>query len=172
MEFFSGFSLRNDRAFFEEFLLDSDYSVAGFSYGAIKAFEYLLANLGKRRIDRVQLFSPAFFQNHDAKFKRLQLMGYRRDEKQYLESFVQSCFAPHAKKNLSHMPTTIEMLEELLEYEWCEESLDRVVKRGVAIEVYLGSEDRIIDVKRTKEFFLPYATVTTIKGANHLLQIK
>jgi hypothetical protein len=37
--------------------------------------------------------------------------------------------------------------------------------------VYLGSEDKIIDVAGAKEFFLPYATTYVINGANHFLQI-
>ncbi len=37
MIFYSGFSLTNDVHFFDKFLEKSDYTVAGFSYGAIKA---------------------------------------------------------------------------------------------------------------------------------------
>ena len=37
--------------------------------------------------------------------------------------------------------------------------------------VYLGGEDKIIDVEAAREFFLHVATVTYIKNANHFLQI-
>jgi len=37
-------------------------------------------------------------------------------------------------------------------------------------EVYLGLDDQVIDVAGAREFFLPYATVTSIKRANHFLQ--
>jgi hypothetical protein len=43
------------------------------------------------------------------------------------------------------------------------------VQRGINIEVYLGGEDKIIDVTGAREFFLEVATVTYIKDANHFL---
>ena len=49
MVYYSGFSLKDDSSFFEKYLKQSDYSVAGFSYGAIKAFEYVLTC--KERVD-------------------------------------------------------------------------------------------------------------------------
>ena len=39
------------------------------------------------------------------------------------------------------------------------------------IEVYLGAEDKIVEAKEVKEFFIEVATVTYIKNANHFLQI-
>ena len=62
MQFFSGFSLQNDEKFFREFIQESDFCVCGFSYGAIKAFEYTQQLLEEgKRVDTLQLFSPAFF---------------------------------------------------------------------------------------------------------------
>lgn len=59
MRYFSGFCFQNEEALFEPYLIKSDFTVAGFSYGAIKAMEY--AFTCKTRIDTLQLFSPAFF---------------------------------------------------------------------------------------------------------------
>jgi hypothetical protein len=173
MKFFSGFSLKNESHFFDEFLYDNDFSVAGFSYGAIKAFEYTQQELQKgRRIDTLQLFSPAFFQSKDKKFKRLQLMSYKRSSKDYLELFLQSSFAPHPIKEHQNQKSTIDELHELLEYQWDAAKLQSLNKQGVNIEVYLGGEDKIIDANAAKELFLNVATVTYIKNANHFLQIK
>lgn len=70
MKFFSGFCLANEQELFAPYLIRSDFTVAGFSYGAIKALKYAITC--NERIDTLQLFSPAFFQDKDAKFKKLQ----------------------------------------------------------------------------------------------------
>jgi len=71
MKFFSGFCFQNEKDIFKDYIEEGDFKVAGFSYGAIKAFEYVLNS--KERIDKLQLFSPAFFQSKSEKFKKLQL---------------------------------------------------------------------------------------------------
>jgi pimeloyl-ACP methyl ester carboxylesterase len=169
MVYYSGFSLKDDSSFFEKYLKQSDYNVAGFSYGAIKAFEYILTC--KERIDTLQLFSPAFFQTKPQTFKRAQMMAYKKDKEKYLSQFIQGCFEPNELKKTSHISTKESELQELLHYEWDSEKLKEIASCGVQIEVYLGSEDKIIDVAGAKEFFLPYATTYVINGANHFLQI-
>jgi len=169
MVYYSGFSLKDDSSFFEKYLKQSDYNVAGFSYGAIKAFEYILTC--KERIDTLQLFSPAFFQTKPQTFKRAQMMAYKKDKEKYLSQFIQGCFEPNELKKTSHISTKVSELQELLHYEWDSEQLKEIASCGVQIEVYLGSEDKIIDVAGAKEFFLPYATTYVINGANHFLQI-
>lgn len=171
MKFYSGFSLKNESHFFDEFIKKSDYTVCGFSYGAIKALEYIKKQLSDdKRIDTLQLFSPAFFQTKTKEFKHLQLMAYRRNEEVYLRQFINACFSPHAKKDVEHSVTILDELDELLNYEWSLPELQDIADKGVKIEVYLGSEDKIIDVEGAREFFLQVATVTYIKNANHFLQ--
>ncbi|QOP45589.1 pimelyl-ACP methyl ester esterase BioV [Sulfurimonas paralvinellae] len=170
MRFFSGFSLQNEQHFFTPFIKESDYSVCGFSYGAIKAFEYVQKALREgKRVDTLQLFSPAFFQSKDEKFKRLQLMAYRKNEDAYLAQFINACFLPYERQDVARSVTVIEELEELLNYEWNFESLRELCRSGVAIEVYLGGKDQIVDADAAKEFFLDVATVTYIKDGNHFL---
>ena len=172
MIFFSGFSLQNEQAFFEDYINSSEYCVCGFSYGAIKALRYVKKQLeSSKRVDTLQLFSPAFFQTKDSKFKKLQLMGYRKDKKKYLKDFIDVCFTPYSVKDTEHYDTDISELEELLNYEWNIEELKYLNNSGINIEVYLGGEDKIIDVKSAREFFLETATVTYIKKANHFLQL-
>jgi len=171
MLFFSGFSLRDEKSLFNDFINDSDYCVSGFSYGAIKAFEHTKnqLKLGKR-IDTLQLLSPAFFQTKSEKFKRLQILSYSKNKDEYMKQFIGGCFYPFAKRTLLHVETHKEELSELLNYEWNMQELQEMVDKGVKLEVYLGSKDAIIDVKSAREFFLQVATVTYIKDANHFLQ--
>ncbi|MBU0721709.1 pimelyl-ACP methyl ester esterase BioV [bacterium] len=171
MKFYSGFSLKNEDSFFEEYINTSKYSACGFSYGAIKAYEYVKESLAcGKRIDTLQLFSPAFFQTKSSKFKRLQTISYSKNEELYLRTFIASCFSPYAKKKVQYSTTCVDELHELLHYEWNPLSLKELSDKGVKIEVYLGSEDKVIDVFGAKEFFLDTATVTFIKNANHFLQ--
>lgn len=171
MHFFSGFSLKNESYLLDEYLNKSDYSVAGFSYGAIKAFNYAKEQLASgKRIDTLQLVSPVFFQRYAAKFKKLQLLAYTKNELAYMSQFMNSCFEPYEKKIIEHKQTTKQELEELLNYEWSLDELVELVDEGIKIEVYLGEKDKIIDVEGAKEFFLEVATVTYIKDANHFLQ--
>ncbi|HEX5623773.1 MAG TPA: pimelyl-ACP methyl ester esterase BioV [Sulfuricurvum sp.] len=169
MTFYSGFSLSNDRRFFNSYVIDSHYTVAGFSYGAIKAVEHAAAS--KRRIDTLQLFAPAFFQTKKASFKRLQLSAFRNDPEDYRKRFIEGCFAPYNVQEIDLYGGTAEELDELLNYVWDENLMQLIVDKGIRIEVYLGLEDRIIDVEGARDFFLPYATVTSIVKGNHFLGV-
>lgn len=168
MRFFSGFSLRGDRHFFDPYLRNSEYTVAGFSYGAIKAARY--AADSAERIDTLQLFSPAFFQTKKESFRRLQVGGYLKDPQGYLDVFLENCFAPCPAEETEEGEHDADALHDLLYFVWDIELMERIRAKGIRIEVYLGLEDRIIDVQGAREFFIPYATVASIKGANHFLQ--
>ncbi len=173
MLFFSGFSLKNEEYLFENFLNRSSYCVSGFSYGAIKAFDYVKEELQKgRRVDRLQLISPAFFQTKDEKFKRLQMLAYSKNEIIYVKKFIDLCFYPYEKKIVEFKNSNKNELSELLNYEWDLEELEKLVDKGIKLEVYIGANDAIIDPKGAKEFFLQVSTVTYIKDANHFLQNK
>jgi esterase/lipase len=171
MKFYSGFSLKNEEYLFEDYISDSEYTVSGFSYGAIKAFEKTLKLIkNANRVDTLQLFSPAFFQTKEDKFKKLQLLGYRKNRDKYLSDFMELCFSPHYMKITEHYETEVDELEELLNYKWDINNLKLLSSSGVKIEVYLGSEDKIIDVESARSFFLHVSTVTYIKNVNHFLQ--
>ncbi|MDY0116842.1 MAG: pimelyl-ACP methyl ester esterase BioV [Sulfurimonadaceae bacterium] len=171
MKFFSGFSLQNDREFFNSFIKETEYTVAGFSYGAILAFAHAkkMVEQGKR-VDTLQLFSPAFFETKSEPFKQLQLRGYKKNPQAYINNFLTACFAPHAIKEVSIKESSANELEELLFYKWNLDALVELKDKGVVIEVYLGSEDKIIDAQGANALFIEVATVTTIKGANHFLE--
>ena len=172
MKFFSGFSLKNEQHFFNDFIDNSEYTVCGFSYGSLKALKYVQECLkNSSRVDRLQLFSPIFFQTKDKNFKRLQLMSFKKDEKAYIKQFSKFCFAPYAVKELESEKNSLEDLQELLEYIWQENELKELVQKGVKLEIYLGSQDKIIDVLSARDFFTKLGTVTYINNANLFLQV-
>ena len=166
--YFSGFCFKNESELFDEYLISNDFTISGFSYGAIKAFEEAFST--KKRVDKLQLFSPAFFQIFDDKFKRMQLMYFKKDANAYCQNFLTNVIYPLQADISKYFELgTIEQLEELLNYKWSEEKLQSLVDRGTKIEVYLGGVDKIIDASKAKEFFKNYATVYYIKEKGHLL---
>jgi len=166
--FFSGFCFSNESELFNEYIIRNDFTISGFSYGAIKAFEEALNT--QDRVDKLQLFSPAFFQNFDEKFKRTQLMYFKKDENTYVQTFLNNVIYPSNKDILKYFKLgTAQELEELLTYVWNEEKLQKLVDKGVKIEVYLGADDKIIDSLKVKKFFQKFATIYYIKEKGHLL---
>jgi len=168
MTFFSGFSLQGEESLFEAYQTSSDFCVSGFSLGAIEAFEYTLAS--KRRIDKLQLFSPAFFQDKEPTFKRVQALHFKKDKALYVQNFLKNIAYPsHFDMTRYYHDSNSEDLHKLLHYEWSKEKLEELRARSIMIEVYLGERDKIIDAQKAKEFFKEYATVTWIKNAGHIL---
>jgi hypothetical protein len=166
--YFSGFCFFNESALFDEYLIKNDFTISGFSYGAIKAFEEVLNS--NQRVDKLQLFSPAFFQSYDNKLKRTQIMYFKKDPNTYCKGFLENVIYPKKLDISKYFKLgTSEELEELLYYEWSEEKLEKVVNNGTKIEVFLGADDKIIDAFKTKEFFQKFATVYFIKEKGHLL---
>jgi hypothetical protein len=166
--YFSGFCFFDESELFDEYLIRNDFTVSGFSYGAIKAFEEVLNS--QNRVDRLQLFSPAFFQTQDDKFKRTQVMYFKKDANSYCEGFLENVVYPLPLDISKYFKLgTAQELQELLYYEWSEEKLQELIEKGVKIEVYLGGKDKIIDALKAKEFFEKFATVYYIKEKGHLL---
>jgi len=165
--YFSGFSLENEEGLFQEYLEKSDFIVSGFSYGAIKALEYALET--KKRVDKLQLFSPAYFNDKDKKYKRMQLFYFTKDSGQYCEQFLQNAGFSNERSLKYFNQGTYEQLEELLEYAWDKEKLQKIVDKNIKIEVFLGENDKIIDANKALEFFKQFAEVYYIKNKGHIL---
>jgi len=85
MRYFNGFSLKNEQELFSEYLIKNEFAVGGFSYGAIKAFEYVLNS--KNRVDTLQLFSPANFSDKDKKFKKITTYSLSKKSKTLYTKF-------------------------------------------------------------------------------------
>jgi len=168
MKFFSGFSLQNEEELFRDFLVDSKFSVAGFSYGAIRAFEYVFNS--KERIDRLILLSPAFFQNKSRAFIKTQLRYFKLDRESYIKNFLENVAYPSDIDLRKYLKVgTLSELEELLAYKWERERLEELKSSGVDIEVFLGERDKIIDSNEAKEFFSKVTTTYLLKGRGHIL---
>lgn len=166
--FFSGFSLSGEDELFSEYLIDNEVTISGFSYGAVKAFEYALKS--EKRVDKLQLFSPAFFQTQNEKFKKMQMMFFKKDASSYGENFLKNCGFDDEMKNKYFSLGTAEELDHLLYYIWDEKKLQLLKEKGIMIEVYLGGEDKIIDPKMACDFFKNYGEVYYIKSASHILR--
>ncbi len=166
--FFSGFCFENESELFNEYLEKGVFSFSGFSYGAQKAFEYALNTTS--RIDTLQLLSPAFFQNKDEKYKRMQLMFFKKDLTSYCETFIKNVVGNSTKTVEQYfVQGSYEQLNDLLHYVWEKEKLERLISKGTKIEVFLGGKDEIIDSAAAYEFFKEFATVYYIKDAGHIL---
>lgn len=168
MKYFNGFSLRQEAGLFTEYIIDNDFSVAGFSYGAQQAFEYVYA--AKERIDRLILLSPAFFQIQKPSFIRTQLRYFDAQRDAYIGQFLLNAAYP-SKMDLGQYlkAGTKKELEALLTYCWDVEKIRKVIERGTVIEVFLGKKDKIINAQEAFDFFAPLATTYFIKDAGHLL---
>ena len=169
MKYFSGFCLQNEQNLFDFWLEDSDFCVGGFSYGAIKAVEYALNS--DIRIDRLILLSPAFFNDRDDKFKRVQLLYFKKDREKYIKNFLKNALGRcDIDLNKYFREGSYSELKELLYYKWEANKIEILLKKGIVIEVILGQNDRIVNVNKALEFFKNLTTTYYIKDANHFLK--
>ena len=144
MNYFNGFSLKGEEALFSSYLIESEYCVAGFSYGAQQALEYVYNS--KVRIDRLILLSPAFFQTQKPSFIRTQLRYFEAGQEAYVKQFLANVTYPSVLNLSDYLKVgTTEELEALLTYIWDEEKIKKILDRGTTIEVFLGKKDKIID---------------------------
>lgn len=169
MKYFSGFSLQGEKELFSEYLIENDTTVAGFSYGAQQAFDY--AYTSEERIDRLILLSPAFFQTQKTSFICMQLRYFKAGQEAYVKQFLVNASHPSDIDLSSTLKVgTKEELEALLTYTWDEKKIEEVLNRGTTIEVFLGSEDKIIDSKEAMDFFKTSCTTYLLKQHGHLLK--
>jgi len=169
MKFFSGFCLQDENELFKCFLQEGDFVVGGFSYGAIKALEYALNS--NKRVNRLILLSPAFFNDKSESFKRAQLLYFKKDKKKYIENFLKNA-ASNSEIDLKkyYKEGDLKELKELLYYKWQKEKLEKLLKKGIAIEVFLGGKDKIINANLALDFFKDLTVTYYIKNANHILK--
>ncbi len=168
--YFSGFCLENESELFQEYLIQNDYTLSGFSFGAIQALEFALHSSAMNiRIDLIQLFSPSFFNDKDEKYKRMQLMYFKKDSQQYCDNFLQNSGFTKEKSEKYFQMGKYEELDELLNYKWDQNKLQMLINNGTKIEVYLGEKDKIIDSQKALEFFVNFSEVYYIKNKGHIL---
>ncbi|BCD62451.1 hypothetical protein NitYY0826_C1327 [Nitratiruptor sp. YY08-26] len=172
MKYFSGFGFKNEKVLFLSYLQRGDFVVAGFSRGAQKAVQEALAMIEQgKRVDTLQLLSPAFFNYLSKEQKHKEILTFVKNKDAYLHFFYKKVLYP-AKIDVDRFKTEASLgeLKELLLYEWKQEDLELLQESGVAIEVYLGAQDKIVNADKAKEFFTPFAQVYLINNAGHLLR--
>jgi esterase/lipase len=169
MKYFNGFCLKEEEAFFKQFFVESDYCVVGFSYGAQKALEYVYSS--QQRVDRLILISPAFFQNHKKSFIKTQLRYFKADEEAYKKAFLENVIYPSTLSLKDYLSNgSYEELNELLSYVWEVEKIQTLLDRGVTIEVFMGAEDKIVDVHKSQAFFSALVPIYCFKNRGHILK--
>jgi pimeloyl-ACP methyl ester carboxylesterase len=169
MKYFNGFSLQDEEKLFTPYLIKSDYCVAGFSYGAQQAFEYVYHS--KERIDRLILLSPAFFQTQKPSFIRTQLRYFEAGKEAYVKQFLSNVTYPSNLELSDYLEIgSKEELEALLTYRWDKNKIQEILNKGTTIEVFLGNEDKIIDAQDAFAFFSPLVTTYVVKGLGHILK--
>jgi len=168
VKYFNGFSLYGEEVLFQEYLNSGANCVAGFSYGAQKAFDYVYET--QERVDKLILLSPAFFQTQKSSFIRTQLHYYKVEKETYIKQFLKNVSYPSSFSLSTFLKQgTSEELESLLTYRWESEKLHDVLKRGTSIEVFLGQKDKIIDTEKAADFFTMTSTYI-LKNTGHLLK--
>ena len=175
MKFFDGFGFSGGKEFFTQYLEDDFLVVGGFSMGACRALEYTLNS--QKRVDKLQLFSPSFFKS-DEKFKKLQLLYFKKDKKNYINNFLENIKNPKSeryennlirnediKKYFDLKLCNYESLKYLLYFDW-----NQIKElKDVKVEIFIGSEDKIIAVNEAIEFFRQYGEVYYLKDKGHIL---
>ena len=173
MKFFSGFCVDIDKDFFKEYIDDKEFVVAGFSYGAQKAVEYALNT--SSRVDKLQLLSPAFFA-YGQKIIELNINAFKKDKNLYIKNFLTKAGIEKWRmengewrineENIHLFECDERDLYELFTFEW--EKLSKI--KDIKIEIFLGEYDKIIALKKARDFFKNYGDVYFIKNANHFLR--
>jgi len=169
VKYFNGFSLNGEHKLFSQYIRDNDFTVAGFSYGAQKAMEFVYNS--NKRVDRLILLSPAFFQTQKKSFIRAQLRYFDNNPKDYTKQFLLNSSYPSSFDLSIYLDRGDKSeLESLLTYNWDIKKLEEINKRGITIEVYIGAEDKIILSKDAFEFFANSTIAYYIKGVGHCLK--
>ena len=171
MKYFNGFSLQKEEKLFDAYLTKGLYTVAGFSYGAQQALEY--AYTSAHRIDKLILLSPAFFQTQKASFIRAQLRYFEAGKQAYVKQFLLNVAYPSNFTLDTYVDIdTKEALSTLLNYVWDKKKIETLIQRGISIEVFIGTEDKIIASQEALAFFSEFCTTYSMKHCGHLLMEK
>ena len=169
MKYFSGFCLKEEEEIFSKYIINSSSSICGFSYGAIKAFEE--AYKTSKRVDRLILLSPAFFQTQKKSFIKTQLKYFKLNSDEYIKNFIQNTKYP-SDINIDKFISkgSIDELDVLLNYQWDKDKLQELKNRGTKIEIFVGAKDKIVDIESVIEFFEPFGLIYRFKDFGHILK--
>jgi hypothetical protein len=172
-KFYSGFYLHDEFDLFKDYIEKSDFIFSAFSYGCIRLLEDL--NSYDKRVDKIQLFSPAYFGDKDDKFKNMQLKMFEKNEKLYIENFLKNCAYPSEYNLINYVrPSLKDDLEKLLFFDWNEILFQKIFEKrpNLEIEIFLGEKDKIISSNIAADFFRRYGNVYFFKEVGHIITKK
>lgn len=165
--FYSGFCLHGEEGLFDSYLPAFGDFVAGFSYGSIGAVRYALEN---ENVKTLLLLSPAYYSHKDNDFREAQLAAFEADPALYKLKLLKKSGLKEEEGERYGKDGTIDELRELLYFDWSNAGLDVLRARGVAIEVFIGGADRVVEPMPSKDFFAKYAKAYLLDGKNHILR--
>jgi pimeloyl-ACP methyl ester carboxylesterase len=168
VKFFSGFCVEGERELFAQYLPSREAYVAGFSYGAIEAIEY--ATSTKEFFKKLILLSPAYYAHKDEEFCGMQYAAFVADPQLYrIKLLKRSGLDEETAAKYAKMGTK-EELDKLLHFKWSAELFETLKVKGVSVEIYIGSADRVVESEASAQFFRQYGAVYYIKNKNHFLR--
>ena len=179
VKFFGGFGFKDEVRIFEPILRDlgyfgdNPYNICGFSYGAQKAVRFALESLESgKRVNRILLLSPAFFNDKDLAFKDAQVRAFAKNKAFYMKAFYKNIGLKNGDEIYLREVESLDLrtLEQCLRYEFKGAEMELLKSRGVEIVAILGENDKIIDSHKANAFFAQYGIVYLLKNANHLLR--
>lgn len=165
--FYSGFCLHGEERLFDMYLPAFGDFVAGFSYGSIGALKYALKD---ESVKSLILLSPAYYTHKDKEFKETQLSAFEADPALYKLKLLKKSGLKEEEGELYGQEGTAQELRELLFFEWHGAELTALANRGVQIEVFIGSGDRVVEPQPSSDFFTQFAKVYTLENKNHILR--
>lgn len=189
MRYFSGFCFKGELHLFDDLFCDfnislNEFDIVGFSYGAQRAIEYARSIFKTKRIGRIFLLSPAFFQQKNESFVSMQLQLFNKNKDKYIISFLKRCglnllLESIDNKGLESYQEVIEKfdfldicssqdLENLLRYEF--KNLDFL--ENIEVFTFIGGSDLIVDSKESFNFFSKYTISFLLNDYNHILKNK
>lgn len=165
--FYSGFCLHGEESLFDMYLPAFGDFVGGFSYGSIGALKHALED---ESVKSLILLSPAYYAHKDREFKEAQLSAFRANPALYKQKLLKKSGLTDEERELYGQDGTVQELRELLFFDWSGEELTSLAKRGVRIEVFIGSGDRVVDPQPSHDFFVQFAKVYMLENKNHILR--
>ena len=165
--FYSGFCLDKEEALFDGYLPAFGDFVAGFSYGSIKAVHHAIKD---ESVKKLLLLSPAYYSHKDNVFKDAQISAFEADPHLYKNKLLKKSGLKEEEGAAYAKDSSSDELRELLYFDWAVAGLDTLKDRGVDIEVFIGSSDRVVEPSASNEFFSKYARVYLLENKNHILR--
>lgn len=183
MRYFSGFCFKDELFLFDHLFKDfnltlDEFDIVGFSYGAQSAIDYAREIYKTKRIGKIILFSPAFFQCESLAFKNMQLKLFNKNQDKYILTFLQKCGLNNdllsnidsyneALRKINFLKyETEETLYKLLHYEFTDLSF----LENITTFVFIGEKDLIINSEKSLKFFSKHAISFLLKDYNHILK--